>query len=208
LSAVSGMTGSSGQFSIKLCDLYGSETLERDLPAEISGGPSWLVTTRLDNDDGLNCNFVDWLHREVRVGETEVLNFPMGLVYHEGKAYLSCQESNAFISLSEPTDSFRTVVAGPHNKMAKVAPVRNIEDRIAWLQLIHGVNVSNKVRGKRIERSAIPDGFEAVRGIEQGGASESALQIAAENLTAGALRSARDYLIDAVRSLRWLGQSQ
>jgi hypothetical protein len=65
-----------------------------------------------------------------------------------------------------------------------------------------------KVRGKRIERSAIPEGFEAVRGIEQGGASESALQIAAENLTAGALRSVRDYLIDAVRSLRWLGQSQ
>jgi hypothetical protein len=51
--------------------------------------------------------------------------------------------------------------ADNHMKMAEHGPVHQIGGPAAWLQVVHGHNVSNKIRGRRISaeeaRRALPD---------------------------------------------------
>ena len=71
---------------IKLCNVYTLDTLRFDLMIDLGDACDWLLTTRLDNDDGLHKDFVSHLHREVCFGRREALNFPIGLVFHRGHA--------------------------------------------------------------------------------------------------------------------------
>jgi hypothetical protein len=41
-----------------LAVVYGSETVHADLPVDLDGSRTWLVTTRLHNDEGLHRDFV------------------------------------------------------------------------------------------------------------------------------------------------------
>jgi len=193
--ARSGLAGRSN-FIIKLCDIYGSETLQTDLPVDLDSTRNWLVTTRLDNDDGLHRDFVKRLHEQVRVASREALNFPWGIVYRNGALYLGRQESNSFISVSEPFKDIRTVTCARHNEMGRWFPVRDIGAGPAWMQVIHGSNVSNKVRGWRVARSKIPSGFEAIVSHDMARESGSDFGIAVENATLGVGRWVRDQLAD------------
>jgi hypothetical protein len=193
--------GDRNNILIRLCDIYGSETVKEDLPIDLEPPHEWLVTTRLDNDDRLDRDFVLCLRRSVRVGTVEALNFPLGYVLHGNKFYLSRQESNAFISLSEPFANIRTVLCTPHNEMSRFFPLREIEGGVAWLQVIHGSNVSNKVRGVRVARSRVSDGFTKAGASPDACARESPIAIAAENATSGLARLARDRLAAILRRL-------
>jgi hypothetical protein len=181
---------------IKLRELFGMEVLQADLQQEdLDRSKGWLVTTRLDNDDGLHRDFVEMLQAKVRVGHEEALEFPRGVVYVSGTPYLSRQPHNAFISLSESMDRLQTVLAVRHKEVARRFPVTNVTSKPAWLQSIHGANVGNKIRGWRIPRDRLPDGFEV--GDWGPAAKESALGILAENATLGIGRAARDRVADA-----------
>jgi hypothetical protein len=180
---------------IKLRELFGSEGVRADLEEDLGRSKGWLVTTRLDNDDGLHRDFVEMLQAKVRVGQEEALEFPWGIVYVSGTPYLSRQPHNAFISLSEPMESLQTVFSVRHKEVARRFPVTNVTTKPAWLQSIHGANVGNKVRGWRIARDQLPDGFEVGAWVPI--AKESALGILAENATLGVSRAARDRVADA-----------
>jgi hypothetical protein len=187
---------------LMLCNIYGSETLQEDLARDLPAAGGWLVTTRFDNDDALHQQFVERLHREVRRGVKESLNFPLGVVYGRGKAYLSRQDSNAFISLSEPFPNFLTVTAAPHNTMVRIAPLRDLEGGPAWMQVVHDLNVSNKLRGTRMPRAKLLSGFESVRLDLHGQDDESHLKTAAENLTLGTARVVMDRVAQVLRTIR------
>ena len=189
---------------IKLCELYGSETVKSDLFKELYGRCHWIVTTRLDNDDGIHCDFVARLHRSIEIGRREALNFPQGIVFHGGKPYLSYQRSNAFLSLSEPFEGFETVLCAPHNEMQKYVSVRDVDAAAAWLQVIHDTNVSNKLRGIRIMRRYIPPGFDRIGDLRAGAVEESTWGVALENATFGITRSIRDKLLEVYRDVRHL----
>ncbi len=197
--------GIAGRDNIKLmlCDIYGSETVQEDLARDLPKSLAWLVTTRFDNDDALHRDFVDRLHKEVSTSTMESLNFPLGVVYGQGKTYLSRQESNAFISLSEPfVREFRTVLATRHEKMGGVAPVKNIDGGPAWMQVVHDGNVSNKLRGRRLPCARLLEGFEKVDLGQEMGRKDSSLGIAFENLTLVTGRDIRDRLARTVRKFR------
>ncbi|MGO9428257.1 glycosyltransferase [Rhodoblastus sp.] len=196
--------GIAGRDNIRLvlCDIYGSETAQEDLARDLPESLEWLVTTRFDNDDALHREFVERLHGEIRPGTMESLNFPLGVVYGQGKTYLSRQESNAFISLSEPfVPDFRTVLAIRHEKMDSVAPVRNIDGGPAWMQVVHDRNVSNKLRGRRLPCARLLEGFEKVDLGPAMGRKDYSLGIVFENLTFTTGRDVRDRLARAVRKL-------
>src|SRR5947209_8024402 len=61
-------------FEVKLCTIFGSETHQADLSTMLDPAKSWLVTTRLDNDDGLQRDFVAKLQDAVTVGTEEALD--------------------------------------------------------------------------------------------------------------------------------------
>jgi hypothetical protein len=161
-----------------------------------------LVTTRFDNDDALRRDFVERLRKEVRPGTKEALSFTFGVIFGGGKTYLSRQESNAFISLSEPLANALTVIAAPHNEMSRFAPVREIGGAPAWMQVIHDSNVSNKTRGKRLPSGRLLEGFEAVKLKGNFAEQDNLLGITAENLTVGLARNVRDQLARVARYIR------
>ena len=75
-----------------------SESIVKTIPTE----PEWLLTTRLDNDDGLHEDFVARVQDAQTLERSEVLNCPVGIILHGDRAYRLRHTSNAFISLSEP----------------------------------------------------------------------------------------------------------
>ena len=161
----------------------------------------WLLTTRLDNDDGLAVDFVARLQAAVVEGPPRraAFNLTNGYVFDGRRAYAHAHPSNAFVSLLEPWAEARTVAATVHMHLAAEAPITQVGGPGAWLQVVHGGNVSNKIRGRRVPPSELAGRFPAALDL---GAPASAVGIAAENLLLGPLRSGRDRAIGLVRRLR------
>jgi Putative rhamnosyl transferase len=191
-------------FRVMLCDYYSSETLQADFVQDLPDFDGWLLTTRLDNDDSLHREYVERLHKEVRPGTREAINFPLGLVFGLGKTYLSRQESNAFISLSEPFANCQTVYSTPHPDWARVVPVRNVEtDFPAWIQGVYEGAISNyKLRGKRLRHQQFIEGFETVDLGAGEESKESAVGVAVENLTLVVARDVRDRALRLLQQIR------
>ena len=118
---------------------------------------SSLLTTNLDNDDMITKDFVHRLQAyavddtDRRVG----LNFPRGYTYAEGRFYRHVDKSNAFASMLEPWNGAITIWCDWHTRLARHAILTQVDKLPAWAQVIHGRNVSNRVRGWLVD-PAIP----------------------------------------------------
>lgn len=190
-----------GNIFIKRCAFWEGSTLVNDVASTLDERTRWVITTRLDNDDGLQRGFVSMLHSAAEE-TTEFLNFPRGIIWYSGKCYLYSHPSNAFLSKVEPAHSLRTVWIGPHEHANRIAPVRQLSQTPAFLQVIHGNNVSNKPRGTRIDaRRALID-FEAIEALQGSGERETSAGIMLENATSVALWKLRDWLISMAKPLR------
>ena len=187
---------------MRFVDVFSAETLELDLKSVLGGRYDWLVSTRLDNDDGLNSSFMERLRREIHPGRREAINFPNGLILGKDKIYLSRQPSNAFLSLSEPFEGFKTALCAPHKDMKRHSPVRDVNVGPMWLQVVHGNNVSNKLRGRRLLRRSTPQGFESVAELRRKVTDEAAVAVLAENLTRSVYWAGRDTAAQLYRRLQ------
>eukprot|EP00831_Metopus_contortus_P085180 TRINITY_DN9843_c0_g1_i1.p1 TRINITY_DN9843_c0_g1~~TRINITY_DN9843_c0_g1_i1.p1 ORF type:complete len:272 (+),score=49.59 TRINITY_DN9843_c0_g1_i1:42-857(+) len=126
---------------------------------EIAPEAGWFLTTRLDNDDGLSTGFVQCLHgvvaslneADLKPSDTLFINFPNGLQYHDREFYDFKDATNAFVSLLERSDAPHTVFWVDHPCIYDVAPVIQAETSPLWLQVVHGMNVYNYVRGEKAE---------------------------------------------------------
>jgi hypothetical protein len=133
----------------------GSEQQARTAVAErLERVPDLLVTTRLDNDDGLCRSFVQDVRRHVDVSIPTVLEFPVGYVWHKDRVYLDRQSRNPFTTLVEPLDGrrdaqFRTIYGMSHQDAGRLGRVVEVTDRPSWVQVIHGGNRLNHARGVR-----------------------------------------------------------
>jgi len=110
----------------------------------------YLLTTRIDNDDGIHEQFIETLKGAVSSKLPCYYNFPNGLTFKDGFCYSHQDLSNAFLSYMEPIDNFITVWDLPHPEVIQQFNVVQMELPYAWLQVIHGANVSNRLRGKLI----------------------------------------------------------
>ena len=115
-----------------------------------------LVSTRLDNDDGICKDYVKRVQQAVRDDRSDFVNFPLGLQWHRGRFYVWLEPSNPFVSRIEIrprlTADWRpgTVFCDVgHRDLADVAPLRQIWSPPAWLQVIHDRNLANVRRGIR-----------------------------------------------------------
>ncbi|PTL73693.1 hypothetical protein C1I63_13155 [Rathayibacter caricis DSM 15933] len=130
-----------------------------------------LLTTRLDSDDALGRRFVETVRREASaalvqgVGEDGLsLNCTRGLqIDRSGAVFRYDYASNPFISLLEPPRGAlgpRTVLQdGRHSSSRLHAPVRSIRAEPLWLQVVHGSNLMNDIRGVRIGPAAVDRSF-------------------------------------------------
>jgi hypothetical protein len=133
----------------------GSEHVGRRVVAlYLDKSPQTLITTRIDNDDGLCRTYVEDVRRFEGTRERTVLQFPVGYVWHRDRIYLDRQEYNAFTTLIEPlpqgTDTeFVTIYKGSHSDIGQLGRVVDVNEAPAWLQVVHGTNLENYVRGRR-----------------------------------------------------------
>lgn len=202
LDRVTSLTSKYANITIKLCEFWEAATLIKDVASAIEARTRWVVTTRLDNDDGLSRDFASMLHSAAEE-RTEFLNFPRGIIWYSGKCYMYKHLSNAFLSLVEPVEGLRTVwSAGAHQDAARTAPVRQLQETPAFLQVVHGKNVSNKPRGTRIDARRALMGFETIPTLGRSRVNETPAGIMFENATSVMLWRARDFLIELTRPRR------
>jgi hypothetical protein len=165
--------------------------------------PERLLTTNLDNDDGLAVDFVSRLHAAAQARTSDApaaLNFTNGYVLNGPKLYAHDHRSNAFVNLLETlAENVRTAPAIPHMELDRYVEVVQLPGPGAWLQVVHGENVSNKIRGNRVGRAVAEERFPA--GVISAVRDPSTAELLKDSLVTGPLRSGRDRLINGVRSL-------
>lgn len=146
------LIGDDGRMVIAFLD--GPETPEgrrAAIEAVLRPGITHLVTSRLDNDDGLARSFIEMVQRQFAGQDFEFINFPAGHTCFRGRVYALEHPSSPFLSLVERLGgdgSFRTVFCEPHQEVVSRCPMRQVAGGPAWLQVIHGRNVCNMVRGR------------------------------------------------------------
>ncbi len=110
-----------------------------------------LVTTNLDNDDGLAVDFAERLQMQVSIPSVRTaIYFSHGLILTGKDLYSRIDRRNAFCSVVESWEEPVTCWADWHNLLGKSMPVREIAGSPAWLQVVHGGNVSNRVHGRMV----------------------------------------------------------
>jgi hypothetical protein len=114
----------------------------------------YLITTRMDNDDAVCKNFIQYIQDGFEEREFEFLSFVNGYVLHDVKLYSFKYTNNPFTSLIErikpaSIDKIRTILCGEHSQLSALGNIRQIQTDSTWLQVVHGKNVSNRIRGVR-----------------------------------------------------------
>jgi len=139
----------------------------------------YLLTTRLDNDDALAKSHLARVEGAFNYQEKEFIEFPLGLQSYRGHLYQVYWPSNPFLSLIEKVQSgnrFTTVLCVPHNRVRSAGPVKSIWCSAKWLQVLHGSNLLNALRGWPRLRSRSHPGF-AVRWPEVASADSIANRV-------------------------------
>lgn len=148
-----------GIFTAVMRDAVGAVELRQDLVAHGQRQHERLATTNLDNDDGLAVDFCERL-ASVRVRDVpRVIYWPAGLIRRDVELYLRADRRNAFPTVLETWDSPVTSWSEYHNEFPKVMPVVEIKAPPGWLQVVHGSNVSNRVRGRLVSPESYRDRF-------------------------------------------------
>lgn len=109
-----------------------------------------LITTNLDNDDGLGLNLVRRLQECAWPRPKTAVYFARGLIKSHSGLYLRTDPENAFCSVRETWDEPMTCWKDWHNRLHLWMPVEVVTDEPHWLQVVHATNVSNRVRGRLV----------------------------------------------------------
>lgn len=140
------------------CQELGAAECARHILSLAPAATDWLLTTRLDNDDALHPHFIETVKGLCRPGVREFINPTKGLIVAGARLYRKHDFSSPFISCSEPISDCRTVWIDQHQRLARHGFVRQFGLRDAWIQVVHGGNLANQVRGVRACPSSLAAG--------------------------------------------------
>lgn len=127
---------------------FDKHTRRAALDAHLPRSSKYLISTRLDNDDALSTDFVFRIQAAFRSQRFEFLNVPHGYVWHEQRVFAYAHPSNAFLTLVERNTDVQTVYCAMHSAAHTKGTVRQLGGGPGWLQVVHGRNVSNRIRGR------------------------------------------------------------
>jgi hypothetical protein len=176
---------------------FSLERIRQDVREYAGADGRWVITTRLDNDDAISRDFVKMVQSHAVEGTRQVLNLTNGYIWWEGRVYRHQHRSNAFASVSEHLSDLATVFSTPHMELSKLAPLRQITTDTGWMQVIHGDNVSNRVRGVRVSASDVRRTFSLAADVELRDPSR-ATELA-DRLMLSPIRAMRDSGIDLAK---------
>jgi hypothetical protein len=123
----------------------------------------YLITTRIDNDDAIARTHLSMVQAEFRYQTREFISFARGLQLFRGSLYETYRSNSPFLSLIEKVaddGTFTTVFCINHALVKKVGKVRVLWRSPQWMQVLHGNNVGNVLRGWPKLRSASHPNFD------------------------------------------------
>ncbi len=178
----------------------------QSLQAVLGALPGTVLTSRLDNDDALA---VDYMVRTAQAAAGQMPDPRIGIVITNGfirsqhRAYALAHPCNAFTSWLERTENpelLKTAMGIAHMDAAASGPLLQVPGDGAWLQVVHGGNVSNKVRGRRVAPDRLAARFHpaALAGLDPA----SGFAIGVENAVLSPLRDGRDALVSLIKRVR------
>jgi hypothetical protein len=126
------------------------EELLSDIAETLPAPRRFLVTTNLDNDDGLATDFSERVTSAHCPNDRAVLYVTHGLVKSSQGLFLRRDPLNAFCSVRDSWDDPVTAWTEYHNELPRVMPALQLDGPPGWLQVVHGENVSNRVRGRLV----------------------------------------------------------
>lgn len=177
-----------------LVGTFVAKRAQDDISARLSAGEPRLLTTRLDNDDAVSRDFLSRLREQARaLPDGTILNFPEGIALRNGKLYTARDESNPFTSLVEAAAGAKTIWAAPHTELAAEFPIVQIESPACWLQVVHGENVTNRIKGRRMRDQQVMARFELDQGVDL--TPTSTVAVFVDRLLLFPLRQSREWLI-------------
>jgi hypothetical protein len=109
-----------------------------------------LITTRIDSDDALSKDCLALVQDAFREQEREFVTFPFGFQLFHGHLYNIYWPPNPFLSLIErvgDNGQVATVLFVAHHLVADKNDLRKVVRSPQWLQVIHGSNLANTLRG-------------------------------------------------------------
>jgi len=126
-----------------------TEQMISDIRTIIGTPADDLLTTNLDNDDVIATDFIARLQDCPSAALPSAIYLRNGLIRTDGRLYMHKYPRNAF-------NSVRTSWASPtttcwsewHTDFDKLMPAVEISGSAGWMQVVHGSNVSNRVRGR------------------------------------------------------------
>ena len=102
----------------------------------------WIVTSRVDNDDGLALDFIEKTQELFREKE-EFIIYPNGLMWVGGKHFEKRTVSPPFGTLVELTRPIKTVFYINHGSIPK-KDHQSYGDKLMWIHTYHGKNLATK----------------------------------------------------------------
>ena len=123
----------------------------------------FMITSRLDNDDGLSPDFINNIQLHFRPQHNLILNFSKGILYDAFRKVLTEVRSsprNHYASLIEavtPNVLPLTVLGYPHGIPPEGMEVIDIPTRYSWLKIIHARNMASKTNGWPLFNQHIAD---------------------------------------------------
>lgn len=135
---------------------FGTEAIRNVLEPRMSGKP-FLITTRLDNDDAISCDFFQLVQGCFDYQDLEFINLTYGIEYEKGQLYLVRKLSNPFVSLIEKRGEspIKSVYVDEHQLLSRHGKVREVRTHPAWIQNIHGGNLANRVTGVPVSHKKV-----------------------------------------------------
>lgn len=135
------------------------DELLHDISAAVGKRSSWLLTTNLDNDDGLAADFSERVQAAAIGASRRVIYLDRGLILAGDRLYLRTDRHNAFCSVSDTWEDPLTCWSAWHTELDRHMPAAHLDGLPAWLQVIHGNNVSNRVHGRLSSPAAFAAAF-------------------------------------------------
>lgn len=110
-----------------------------------------LLTTNLDNDDGIAVDFAARVQDATCEALPAAIYLTTGLVRTSNSLYLRRDPRNAFCSVKATWSTPTTCWAAWHDRLGENMGTANGTGTAAWLQVVHEDNVSNRVRGRLVD---------------------------------------------------------
>lgn len=177
-------------------DSVETRDLRTDLVTHCRREHDQLLTTNLDNDDGLAIDFCERMTAIRSSAPRTVVYWPSGLIRSGQNLYARTDRRNAFCSVLESWHEPVTSWSEYHNQFPRTMPVIELKAPPGWLQVVHGSNVSNRIRGRLVSPTAYQHRYaDALSGVRIPGRGE----VVRDSVIGHPLRTTRDALRSTLR---------